>query len=146
VVSPRAFPSRFIYLSSSFSSCYHTSHSINAHLQSLIALKSGLLDLVYGTARGVRANGEQRAGIEEHLTALEARNPNPRPTEVGPVPRQGMKGWSGSIHKLGWQYDKRWLIFRHTVILNLQCSLRVPGPESVLVDWTSSDIVHPCLC
>jgi hypothetical protein len=51
-------------------------------LQSLISLKSDLLDLVYGTARGVSASGEQRAAIEEHITALEARNPNPRPTEV----------------------------------------------------------------
>lgn len=61
-------------------------------LQSLISLKFDLLDLVYGTARGVSANGEQRAAIEEHITAVEARNPNPRPTEVsqricGPITR-----------------------------------------------------------
>jgi hypothetical protein len=50
--------------------------------QSVIALKAGLLETVYGTARGVSASGEERAAIEEHLVALEARNPNPRPTEV----------------------------------------------------------------
>uniref|UniRef100_A0A7S0R2S3 LysM domain-containing protein n=1 Tax=Chlamydomonas leiostraca TaxID=1034604 RepID=A0A7S0R2S3_9CHLO len=49
--------------------------------KSLNSLKSGLLESVYGTARGVAATGEQRALIEEYITALEARNPCPRPTD-----------------------------------------------------------------
>ncbi|KAG2493005.1 hypothetical protein HYH03_008669 [Edaphochlamys debaryana] len=56
----------------------------------LVNLKSGLLDLVYGTARGVSATPVQRAGIEEFITALEARNPNTMPTEP-----QAMSALSG---------------------------------------------------
>ncbi|GFR42709.1 hypothetical protein Agub_g3632 [Astrephomene gubernaculifera] len=48
----------------------------------LINLKSGLLDLVYGTSRGVSATPLQRAAIEEFVTALEARNPNAVPTDA----------------------------------------------------------------
>ncbi|KXZ43989.1 hypothetical protein GPECTOR_76g812 [Gonium pectorale] len=48
----------------------------------LVNLKSGLLDLVYGTARGVNATALQRAAIEEFVCALEARNPNACPTDA----------------------------------------------------------------
>ena len=51
-------------------------------LQSLQALKSGLMDVVYGTMRGVTANNEQRAAIEEYITALESANPNDATTDV----------------------------------------------------------------
>lgn len=48
----------------------------------LVHLKSGLLDLVYGTARGVHAAPVTRAAIEEFVSALEARNPHSVPTDV----------------------------------------------------------------
>lgn len=49
---------------------------------SLLHFKSGLLDLVYGTCRGVAASAAQRAGIDEFVCALEARNPHSAPTDV----------------------------------------------------------------
>jgi len=48
--------------------------------KSLISLKSNLMDEVIGTARGVTATGRQRGAIEELILALEARNPQPKPT------------------------------------------------------------------
>eukprot|EP00198_Chlamydomonas_reinhardtii_P009631 XP_001698968.1 plastid lipid associated protein [Chlamydomonas reinhardtii] len=48
----------------------------------LVHLKSGLLDLVYGTARGVHAAPVTRAAIEEFVSALEARNPHSVPTDA----------------------------------------------------------------
>ena len=60
----------------------HSHTHKHTHTQSLVALKSGLLEAVYGTARGVAATGEQRAVIEEYIIALERRNPNARPTDV----------------------------------------------------------------
>ena len=46
-------------------------------------LKAGLLSELYGTARGCSASQEQRARIEEYISALEARNPYSAPTDVG---------------------------------------------------------------
>ncbi|EFJ52992.1 hypothetical protein VOLCADRAFT_46017, partial [Volvox carteri f. nagariensis] len=45
-------------------------------------LKSRLLDMVYGTARGVSATSTQRAVIEELVEALELRNPNVMATDA----------------------------------------------------------------
>jgi hypothetical protein len=40
------------------------------------------MDEVFGTSRGVTASSRQRGAVEEHILALEARNPQPRPTSV----------------------------------------------------------------
>ncbi|GIL93784.1 hypothetical protein Vretimale_70, partial [Volvox reticuliferus] len=48
----------------------------------LDGLREKLLDMVYGTARGVSTTAEQRTAIDEVVTALEARNPNTAPTDA----------------------------------------------------------------
>lgn len=45
-------------------------------------VKAALLDSFYGTERGLAARSEARAEINELLAQLEAKNPNPSPTEV----------------------------------------------------------------
>lgn len=45
-------------------------------------LKRQLVDTLYGTDRGLSATSETRAEIVELITQLEARNPNPAPTEA----------------------------------------------------------------
>ena len=61
--------------------------------QTVHALKSGLLEGLYGTARGVTASQEQRAQAEEYISALEAHNPYSSPTDVGCGPRVGWLSW-----------------------------------------------------
>lgn len=46
------------------------------------ALKKQLVDLFYGTNRGLSASSETRAEIVEHITQLESKNPTPAPTEA----------------------------------------------------------------
>ncbi|WOL19103.1 hypothetical protein Cni_G27900 [Canna indica] len=45
-------------------------------------LKRKLIDLLYGTDRGLKATSETRAEIVELITQLEARNPTPAPTDA----------------------------------------------------------------
>lgn len=45
-------------------------------------LKAILLDSFYGTERGLSVSSEARAEISELITQLEAKNPNPAPTEA----------------------------------------------------------------
>lgn len=45
-------------------------------------LKAILLDSFYGTERGLTVSSEARAEISELITQLEAKNPNPAPTEA----------------------------------------------------------------
>ncbi|KAG0498367.1 hypothetical protein HPP92_002644 [Vanilla planifolia] len=45
-------------------------------------LKRKLIDLLYGTERGLRATSETRAEVNELITQLEAKNPTPAPTEA----------------------------------------------------------------
>lgn len=45
-------------------------------------LKKALVDSFYGTDRGLKASSETRAEIVELITQLEAKNPNPAPTEA----------------------------------------------------------------
>ncbi|DBB10405.1 TPA: prolyl aminopeptidase [Trebouxia sp. C0006] len=45
-------------------------------------LKAILLDSFYGTDRGLSVSSEARAEISELITQLEAKNPNPAPTEA----------------------------------------------------------------
>lgn len=45
-------------------------------------LKRALVDSFYGTDRGLKASSETRAEIVELITQLEAKNPNPAPTEA----------------------------------------------------------------
>ncbi|KAJ8470606.1 hypothetical protein OPV22_024949 [Ensete ventricosum] len=45
-------------------------------------LKEKLMDLLYGTDRGLQASSETRAEILELITQLEARNPTPAPTDA----------------------------------------------------------------
>ncbi|KAL9257121.1 Plastid-lipid-associated protein, chloroplastic-like protein [Drosera capensis] len=45
-------------------------------------LKKALVGSFYGTDRGLRASSETRAEIVELITQLEAKNPNPAPTEA----------------------------------------------------------------
>ncbi|KAJ6925378.1 hypothetical protein NC651_009908 [Populus alba x Populus x berolinensis] len=45
-------------------------------------LKRQLVDTFYGTDRGLNATSETRAEVVELITQLEARNPNPAPTEA----------------------------------------------------------------
>ncbi len=54
----------------------------DASSASLLRLKSELLDLVYGTCRGVAASATQRAAVDKLVCALEARNPHPATTDV----------------------------------------------------------------
>ena len=49
---------------------------------SLFARQAILLDSFYGTERGLAVSSEARAEISELITQLEAKNPNPAPTEV----------------------------------------------------------------
>ena len=44
--------------------------------------QAALLDSLYGTERGLAARSEVRAEINELITQLEAKNPNPSPNEV----------------------------------------------------------------
>lgn len=46
------------------------------------SLKKALVDSFYGTDRGLNATSETRAEIVELITQLEAKNPNPAPTEA----------------------------------------------------------------
>ncbi|KAB5560357.1 hypothetical protein DKX38_005314 [Salix brachista] len=46
------------------------------------SLKRQLVDTFYGTDRGLNAISETRAEVVELITQLEARNPNPAPTEA----------------------------------------------------------------
>lgn len=46
-----------------------------ASAAALAASKAGLLDLLYTTGRGLGASPEQRAEVEERVTALEAASP-----------------------------------------------------------------------
>lgn len=54
----------------------------SASSASLLRLKSELLDLVYGTSRGVAASAEQQRAIDKVVCALEARNPHAATTDV----------------------------------------------------------------
>ncbi|XP_020220820.1 plastid-lipid-associated protein, chloroplastic [Cajanus cajan] len=45
-------------------------------------LKKALVDSFYGTDRGLKASSETRAEIVELITQLEAKNPNPAPTDA----------------------------------------------------------------
>lgn len=45
-------------------------------------LKRKLIDLLFGTDRGLKATSETRAEVNEIITQLEAKNPNPAPTEA----------------------------------------------------------------
>ena len=45
-------------------------------------LKKALVDSFYGTNRGLKATSETRAEIVELITQLEAKNPNPAPTDA----------------------------------------------------------------
>ncbi|KAK7359832.1 hypothetical protein VNO77_01797 [Canavalia gladiata] len=45
-------------------------------------LKKALVDSFYGTDRGLKATSETRAEIVELITQLEAKNPNPAPTDA----------------------------------------------------------------
>ncbi|KAL0906476.1 hypothetical protein M5K25_024973 [Dendrobium thyrsiflorum] len=45
-------------------------------------LKRKLLDLLFGTDRGLKATSETRAEVNELITQLEAKNPTPAPTEA----------------------------------------------------------------
>ncbi|CAL9195026.1 unnamed protein product [Musa hybrid cultivar] len=45
-------------------------------------LKKKLIDLLYGTDRGLKASSETRAEILEVITQLEAKNPTPAPTDA----------------------------------------------------------------
>lgn len=49
---------------------------------SALELKSMLLDSIFGTGRGLAANSETRAEINELITQLEAKNPTPQPNEA----------------------------------------------------------------
>ncbi|KAI3818893.1 hypothetical protein L1987_12714 [Smallanthus sonchifolius] len=48
-------------------------------------LKKQLVDLFYGTNRGLSATSETRAEVVELITQLEAKNPTPAPTEALPL-------------------------------------------------------------
>lgn len=45
-------------------------------------MQAALLDSLYGTERGLTARSEVRAEINELISQLEAKNPNPSPTDV----------------------------------------------------------------
>ena len=45
-------------------------------------LKRKLIDQLFGTDRGLKATSETRAEVNELITQLEAKNPNPAPTEA----------------------------------------------------------------
>lgn len=45
-------------------------------------LKKALVDSFYGTDLGLKATSETRAEIVELITQLEAKNPNPAPTDA----------------------------------------------------------------
>ena len=45
-------------------------------------IKAALLDSFWGTERGLTASSETRAEINELITQLEGKSPNPKPTEV----------------------------------------------------------------
>ena len=47
-----------------------------------VCVQAALLDSLYGTERGLAARSEVRAEINELISQLEAKNPNPNPTEV----------------------------------------------------------------
>ncbi len=47
-----------------------------------MAVQVSLLDSLFGTNRGARANAEVRAEINELISQLEAKNPTPAPNEV----------------------------------------------------------------
>lgn len=51
-------------------------------LTEIEVLKQQLLDSFYGTNRGLSASSETRAEIVELIAQLEAKNPNPAPTEA----------------------------------------------------------------
>jgi hypothetical protein len=52
----------------------------------MCVLQAALLDSLFGTERGLSARSEIRAEINELITQLEAKNPNPSPTEVTLLP------------------------------------------------------------
>lgn len=58
--------------------CYG-SHASSSHVA---CMQAALLDSLYGTERGLAARSEVRAEINELISQLEAKNPNPNPTEV----------------------------------------------------------------
>lgn len=51
----------------------------------LVSKQAQLLDSLFGTERGLSASSEVRAEINELITQLEAKNPNPSLTEVRAV-------------------------------------------------------------
>ena len=53
-----------------------------AEPEEIARLKKALVDSFYGTERGLKASSETRAEIVELITQLEAKNPNPAPTEA----------------------------------------------------------------
>lgn len=53
-----------------------------AEPEEIASLKKALVDSFYGTDRGLKASSETRAEIVELITQLEAKNPNPAPTEA----------------------------------------------------------------
>ena len=59
------------------------------------------MDVVYGTMRGVTANNEQRAAIEEYITALESANPNDATTDVSVWGGASSVCVSAMLHELG---------------------------------------------
>ncbi|KAH7852884.1 hypothetical protein Vadar_030509 [Vaccinium darrowii] len=60
----------------------HSIPTIEATPTKIELLKKKLVDLFYGTDRGLRATSEMRVEIVELITKLEVKNPTPAPTEA----------------------------------------------------------------
>ena len=61
------------------------SHKAGVQPVLIVATQAALLDSLFGTERGLSANSELRAEINELITQLEAGSPNAAPNEVSPM-------------------------------------------------------------
>ena len=64
-------------------------------------LKAALTDSLYGTERGLKADSDTRAEIEELITQLEGKNPTALPNEVRAAapPHRPARGLSESARR-----------------------------------------------
>lgn len=62
-----------------------TVNSAAEEFSGVAELKTGLIDNLFGTDRGLKVSSETRAEIVELITQLEAKNPTPAPTEALPL-------------------------------------------------------------
>lgn len=65
-------------------------------------MRDRLKELVFGTARGLSASMEQRAQVEELVSALEAKNPNAVVTDVGGEASLARGGSGGGEGRWWW--------------------------------------------